>query len=265
MSSCTFASVARLSRRAVASSRWSQASRSRTARCSDRPVGDLTSDRSDLLAGLAGRVPDLLHLFLRVLDLFRDLLVLTSDLVEEVQLIEQLREAGRLENDAESGGRLGRVDLDDALVQPLCRSLVLALEKHELAGLHLVELVQPVELALVQREHLLELVEARRGAVDVVLKPLDLVGDNLDLGREDALAAARGLDLLLKDVDPAVDHLLPCADVLAGGRRREEQEAGKRCAEEHRAGERAGSEAGAHPSKSFVRGSAVPAGGRRAV
>ena len=139
-----------------------------------RPVGNLTGDRSDLLAGPAGRVPDLLHLFLRVLDLLRDLLVLTSDLVQELQLIEQLREAGRLENDAERGGRLGRVDLDDALVQPLCRRLVLALEEHELAGLQLVELVQPVELALVQREHLLELVEARRGAVDVVLKPLDL-------------------------------------------------------------------------------------------
>ena len=60
-------------------------------------------------------------------------------------------------------------------------------------------------------------------------------------------------------------HLLPRADVLPGGRGRDEQETGKRYAEEHRAGKRAGSEAGAHPSKSFVRGSAVPAGGRRPV
>ena len=139
-----------------------------------RAGGDLAGDRGDLPAGLAGRVPDLLHLFLRALDLLRDLLVLTSDLVQEVQLIEQLREAGRLEHDAESRCRLGRVDLDDAPVEPLRRSLVLALQEHELARLHLVELVQPVELALVQREHLLELVEARRGAVDVVLKLVDL-------------------------------------------------------------------------------------------
>ena len=136
-----------------------------------RAGGNLTGDRGDLLAGLPGRVPDLLHLFLRALDLVRDLLVLTSDLVQEVQLIEQLREAGGLEHDAERGCALGRVDLDDALVQPLRRSLVLALQEHELAGLHLVELVQPVELALMQREHGLELVEARRGAVDCVLKP----------------------------------------------------------------------------------------------
>ena len=105
---------------------------------------------------------------------------------------------------------------------------MLALQEHELAGLHVVELVQPIELALMQREHRLELVEARRCAVDIVLKPVDLVGDDLDLGGEDALALARGLDLLLEDVDPPVDHLFPRTNVLAGSRCGDEQEGGKR-------------------------------------
>ena len=193
-----------------------------------RAGGNLAGDRGDLPAGLPGRVPDLLHLFLRPLDLVRDLFVLTSDLVQEVQLIEQLGEAGGLEHDAEGGCLLGRVDLDDALVQPLRRSFVLALQKHELAGLHLVELVQPVELALMQREHRLELVEARRCAVDVVLERVDLVGDDLDLGGEDAFTLPCGLDLLLEHVDPAVDYLLPGTDVLAGSWCGDEEEAGKR-------------------------------------
>ena len=227
--------------------------------------GDFPGGRGDLLADLAGRVPDFLHLLLRTLDRVRNLLVLASDLVQEVELVEQLREAGRLEHDVERGRGLGRVDLDDALVQPFRRGLVLALQEHELAGLQLVELVQPVELALMQREHFLELIEAHGRAVDVVLEPVDLVGDDLDLRGEDALALARHLDLLLEYVDPSVDHLLALRDTFLAEGRCYEQEAGERDANEYRAGERAGSETGAHPSKSFVKGSAVPAGDRRQV
>ena len=70
--------------------------------------------------------------------------------------------------------------------------LVLALEEDELARLDPVELVQPVELALVEREHGLELVEPRGGAVDVVLQRADLGGDDGDLRGEHALALPRG-------------------------------------------------------------------------
>ena len=59
-----------------------------------RTGGDLAGGRGDLSTRLAGRVPNLLHRQLRALDLFRDLLVLTADLVQELELIEQLGEAG---------------------------------------------------------------------------------------------------------------------------------------------------------------------------
>ena len=195
--------------------------------------------RRDLLAGLAGRVPGLLHLQLGDLDLGRDPLVLRADVVQELELVEQVGEAPRLEHDRQRGGRVGGVDVDEPLVQALHRGPVLALEEDELARLDAVELVQPVELALVEREHVLELVEPRGRAVDVVLERADLGGDDRDLGGEHALALAGRLDLLLEHVDAAVDDLLPLPDpFLPGGRRDHQEETGQR---------KAGEQAYAHP------------------
>ena len=102
-----------------------------------------------------------------------------------------------------------------------------------------VELVQPVELALVEREHVLELVEPRGGAVDVVLERADLGGDDGDLRGEHALALAGRLDLLLEHVDAAVDDLLSLPDpFLPRGRRDHQEETGQ---------QEAGEQAHAHP------------------
>ena len=149
-----------MSRLAVASSRWLQASRSRTARCSAVRSATALRRRGDLRPRPPGGVARLLHLELGVLDLAGDPLVLAADVVQELELVEQVREARRLEHDGQRRGRIGGVDLDDPLVQPLRRRLVLALQEDELAGLEPVELVQAVEPALVEREHALELVEA---------------------------------------------------------------------------------------------------------
>ena len=96
---------------------------------------------------------------------------------------------------------------------------MLPLEEDELAGLEPEELVQPVELAAVERERVLELVEPRFGGADVVLERLDLVRDDLDLRREDAFALTSGLDLRLQRVDLAIDGGLAVANPVCAARR----------------------------------------------
>ena len=96
---------------------------------------------------------------------------------------------------------------------------MLALQEDELARLDPVELVQPVELALVEREHGLELAEPCRGAVDIVLERVDLGRDDGDLRAEDALALAGRVDLLGEHVDPGVEDLFSRTDAVLSGRR----------------------------------------------
>jgi hypothetical protein len=105
---------------------------------------------------------------------------------------------------------------------------VLPLEEDELAGLQRVQLVQAVELALVQSQDALELVEPGGGSLDVALEGIDLGRDLLDLRGEHALTLARRLDLALERVDAAVDDLLPLGGALLAGcdRGGDEQEAG---------------------------------------
>ena len=139
-----------------------------------RPRRDDPRRLRDLPARLPRRVPRLLHLQLRLLDLAGDLVVLPADRAQELELVEHVGEVARLEHDRQRRRALGGVDLDEPLAQARHGLPVLALEEDELARLELVELVQAVEPPLVQRKHGLELAEAGGRRVNVVLERVDL-------------------------------------------------------------------------------------------
>ena len=198
---------------------------------------------------LARALAEGVHVELRALDLGDEPLVLPADVAQELELVEHVSEARRLEHDAERLGGLGDVDLDDPPVEALRRDLVLAAKVDEPRRLKVEELVEPVEAALLQREHGLELVEPRLGGADLVLERADLLGDRLDLRAEHALALAGAIDLGFEVVDPGVDDFLALPDVLTGRRPR----GGEKSA---RHGE--GNDSPCHPQASFAGGSAVP-------
>ena len=193
-----------------------------------RPGRDEPRRLGHLVAGDPRRVPRLPHLDLRGLDLGRDPLVLAADVVQELELVEHVSEARRFEYDRQRLGGLGGVDLDEPPVEPLRRSLVLALEVEQPARLEAEELVQLIQLPLVEREHVLEPVEPCGGGVDIALQSADLPRHDLDLRAEDAFPLARTRDLPLEPVDPRVERLLALAETgLAGRGGGDQQRAGR--------------------------------------
>ena len=142
-------------------------------------------------------------------DLGRDRLVLGSDRPDVVELVDQIREARRGEDDRERVRVARLVDGDETNVESAQRGPVLPPEKLEPARLESEELGQLGELLLVQSEVALERVEARRGRPDLALERPDLRRHRRDLAGEDALLGLCARDLLVEPRDPVVDLSLP--------------------------------------------------------
>ncbi len=79
---------------------------------------------------------------LRALDLHRDPLVLATDAVQQLDVVEQVGEGGRAESEREDVGRVGLVDLPHAALEPLDGDSVLAREGGKPLGLVVEQHVQ---------------------------------------------------------------------------------------------------------------------------
>ena len=74
------------------------------------------------------------------------------------------------------------VDLDEPGVQARERERILPAEEEVALRLEPVESRQPIELALVQRQIVLERHQARRDVADPAFEAVDLGADRVDLG-----------------------------------------------------------------------------------
>ena len=158
-------------------------------------------------------------------DLAGDVLVLDSDRLHVVGLRDQVGKAPGGEEYLQGAQLAAFVEIDQAVSEPFDQRVVLVAVELEALGLDAVELVQPVELLLVQREVALEGREPHGDDAYLGREVADLAVDRCDVGGELALALLGAGDIRLDGLEPRIDRLLPAGDVTAcgSGDDREEQ------------------------------------------
>src|SRR5207247_1794558 len=113
-------------------------------------------------------------------------LVRGADCVEVVQLLEQVGEAARLQEDVKLGRVRGLVELDEPSLEAIERDLVIASEPVQVLGLLLVLRDELSEPSSMRRQVALERSELRAERSDLALERVDLRRSAGDVGGEHA-------------------------------------------------------------------------------
>ncbi len=183
------------------------------------PGRDDGDGRRGLCARLHGRPALRRGAFLRLLHLTRDPPVLGSDALDELVVVDDLREARRRDDEGERVGLLADVRVTHALLEHGDDPGVLALEADETPGLLLEKDRELLEPRALFRELRLEVVETRLRGIDGRLRGAQLVDDGGQLGGQHTFLLLRGFDLAAQLRNACIDALLLRPDVLTRGGR----------------------------------------------
>ena len=136
------------------------------------------------------------QLDLESLDRVGDALVLVADGAEVIQLLQEVAEALRLEENLELARVAGLVQRDEAVLEPALRHRVLLCQKPEVLRLLAVAKLKTCQLVAVRGQVPFERVELRRERADVALKRIDTRARARDLGRKHPFAGLRPGDVV---------------------------------------------------------------------
>ena len=227
----TPARVSRLSRRAVASSRWLQASRSRTARCSAvRAATSCVVAATWPCASSGSRCasPACAIFACSTSPAIRSSWL--ADVVEELELVEQVGEARGLEHDAERGRSARTCRSRRGACSGGSRPPCAGAGGRRACGSGACRARSGGRACAGAARARPRAGRAGRRRVDVVLERLDLVGDDLDLGGEHALRA-RGRRRSSPGARRSGRRARASRRAVGAERRRADEQQGRPCSE----------------------------------